>query len=60
MTFSLHELESLMEALVKAASRHESQARAAPRSAGEHDRKAADMRKLRGRIMKLKTELGAA
>jgi hypothetical protein len=50
-TFSSEEVQLLIEALARAASRHESQARWNPRGAKPHDDKAAKMRKLRTRLM---------
>lgn len=50
LQFSSWELELLIEALSKAASRHESESRFNPRSAAPHDRKAAAMRKLRHKL----------
>jgi len=44
------EIELLLEALNRAASRHESYSRFNPRAAGPHDKKAAAMRKLRQRL----------
>jgi hypothetical protein len=45
------EIELLIEALARAASRHESMARNNPRAAGPHDRKALAMRKLKGKLL---------
>lgn len=56
MQFSLREIELLLEALAKTASRHEAQARFNPRSARPHDETAAAMRALRGRLLKFKLE----
>lgn len=52
MTFTSSEIDIMREALAMAASRHESQARSliGGYAAGEHDRKAAAMRKLRVRL----------
>jgi hypothetical protein len=44
------EIRLITEALGRAASRHESEARFNPRNAGTHDRKAAHMRELRVRL----------
>jgi hypothetical protein len=55
MNFTITELELLLEALERAASRHESMARFNPRSARPHDDKAAAMRKLRNRLLRHKT-----
>ena len=56
MTLNRRPLELMIEALAKAASRHESQARwhGGGTVAREHDEKAAAMRKLRARLMVLK------
>ena len=50
--FSFDELELMIEALGRAASRHESEARFNPRNAQPHDDKAIAMRKLRVRLMR--------
>jgi hypothetical protein len=61
MTFNVRELDLLIEALSKAASRHESQAAFNPagKNAREHDEKAAGMRKLRTRLVRKKNDLEA-
>jgi hypothetical protein len=56
MDFTAHEMTLLIEALEYRASRHESEARFNPRSARPHDDKAAAMRKLRNKILKLQAE----
>jgi len=48
--FTLSEIELLIEALTRAASRHESMARFNPPTAGPHDRKAEAMRKLKRKL----------
>jgi|SRR5262245_40574253 len=53
MDFSKTELELIVEALNRAAGRHESEARFNPRSAKPHDLKARSMRALATRISKL-------
>jgi hypothetical protein len=58
--FTMHEIELLLEALAKTASRHESQARYNPRAAWSHDRTAAQMRELRVKLLKLKVARDAA
>lgn len=55
--FNNEELALLKDALATAASRHESQARARPRSARAHDDTARAMRQLRARVMWLLTGL---
>ena len=52
--FTEYDWELIAEALTKAASRHESEARFNPTSdsTATHEEKAADMRKLRSRILK--------
>jgi hypothetical protein len=54
--FTVQELDLIIEALERAASRHESEARYNPRGRNrpEHDRTAIVMRRLRARLMKLK------
>jgi hypothetical protein len=49
---STGELDLLIEALARAASRHESFSRYNPRAAAPHDKKAAAMRKLQYRLNK--------
>ena len=60
MHFTVSELELLIEALERAASRHESMARyyigRIPRSGTPHDKVAADMRKLRNKLQRQKME----
>jgi hypothetical protein len=51
-TFTIAELNLLIEALSRAASRHESEARFNPKNARPHDDKAAAMRKLRHRLLR--------
>ena len=55
-TFTVGELELLIEALERAASRHESEARYNPGNARAHDVKAEAMRKLRDRLKRNKIE----
>jgi hypothetical protein len=50
MFFTVSEVELLIEALTRAALRHESMARDNPRAAGPHDRKAAAMLKLKSKL----------
>jgi len=54
MQFTIYQLELLLEALERAASRHESMSRFNPRAAKPHDDKAAAMRKLRTQLLKMK------
>lgn len=59
-TFNTAEIADLIDALERAAARHESQARAlVPGSyfAGEHDRKAARMRKLHLKLKRINAEV---
>lgn len=58
MTFSVGEIRLLIDALTRAASRQDAEARYRPRSAGPHDRTAREMRRLLERI--LETRRGAA
>ena len=50
-SFTVSEIELVVEALEHRASRHESYSRHNPRAAGPHDRKAAEMRDLRARLI---------
>lgn len=50
--FTIAEIGLLIEALERAASRHESEARFNPKAAKPHDEKAAAMRKLRTKLLK--------
>jgi hypothetical protein len=54
--FTVTELELLIEALEKTASRHESEARYNPRNARPHDDKAVAMRELRNRLLRHKND----
>lgn len=57
---SIGEINLLLDALARAASRHESMAaslRPGSFSVGEHDRKAQAMRKLRVKIMRIKADV---
>jgi hypothetical protein len=49
--FTHNEIDLLVEALGRAASRHESESRYNPRTAAPHDKKALAMRKLKGRLL---------
>jgi hypothetical protein len=53
------EIDLLVEALMRAASRHESEARFNPRNAKVHDDKAIAMRKLRSKLLRAKVPVGA-
>jgi hypothetical protein len=59
INLSVGELMLAIEALEARASRHESMARFNPSVAGPHDRKAADMRKLRDRLQRTKGSAAA-
>lgn len=56
MNLTTNELLLLIEALMMAASRHESYSRFNPRAAAPHDRKAEAMHKLKQKLMKIKAE----
>lgn len=53
MNLTMNELLLLIEALTMAASRHESQSRFNPRGAKPHEDKAAAMRRLKLKLMKV-------
>lgn len=55
-----NEVLLLVEALAMAASRHESYSRFNPRAAAPHDKKAAAMRALKTKLMRLKAKDEAA
>jgi hypothetical protein len=54
MNLTMAEIDLLSEALLRAASRHESEARFNPRNARPHDDKARAMRKLRIKLLQAK------
>jgi len=54
--FSVDQIELMLEALERAASRHESMARFRPGVARRHDQKAEAMRKLHTQLLKIKAE----
>jgi hypothetical protein len=57
MRFSIHEIETLLEALKLGAARKEAMARYRPSTAIQHDDEARDMRALQRRLLRLKTDL---
>ena len=61
ISFTMFEMDLLMDALERAASRYESMARASMNyeKAANHDYKAEQMRELRGKIQKTRTGVAA-